>query len=110
MTQHTTGRLKNIAVVAQGYANDLKRGNRDERKARAILTAFVHAINAGTLDSLAQTIAPWMREQVAATDALTDGAAHDAISRAVWELNVRNEDMDELLRLDLPDAYSGIGD
>lgn len=106
----TTGRLNIIRLIAAAYADDLRnRPTRDERKARYVLIALVHAISYDRLDSLVDAMKPGMREQVAMVDALTDGAEHDRLSAAVGEMSIDDRDLDEAAALRLPDAYSGLG-
>lgn len=122
---HITARLRSIRHYAAAYADDLYacslqdrpvgkaslriRPTRDERKARYVLVALCTAISRGTLDSLVTAITPWMREQVARVDALTDGVEHDRLSAAVGEMGMADEDLNDLAALRLPDAYTGIG-
>lgn len=106
-----TGRLNTIRIIAAAYADDPRNSpTRDERHARYVLTALCTAISHGSLDSLVDAIKPWMREQVALVDALSDGAEFDLLSAAVGEMGVADEDLDDAVGLRLPSEYSGIGD
>lgn len=105
-----TGRLNTIRIIAAAYADDLRNSpTRDERKARGVLLALCAALHNGSLDSLVDAIKPWMREQVAAVDALSDGAEFDLLSAAVGEMSQDDRDLDDAQALRLPSEYSGIG-
>lgn len=112
MTEPTlpTIRLITVAHSAAAFADDLrKHPTPAERHARGVLLALVAAIHNGSLEGLVATIKPWMRREVARIDALTDAASHDRLSAAVGEMGMVGADLDELVQLDLPDSYSGIG-
>lgn len=112
----TTGRLNIIRLIAAAYANELRNSpTRAERKARYVLTALVAAIHNGTLDSLVDAIKPWMRNELGQINSLSDAHEFDRLSEAVGEMSIDDRDLDDydelkLTGIELPSAYSGIGD
>lgn len=62
-------RLIVIRRVCEAFVDDLRPLAGDERRVRGILLALVAAMHNGTLDTLADTVRPWMRAELARVDA-----------------------------------------
>lgn len=94
-----TGRLVVIEKICGTLADDLRPLGGDHRHARGVLLALRAAIHNGSLDSLAQAIRPWLRQEVARVDALTEADAFDELSAITAEMALPSEDLDAALDL-----------